>query len=88
MRKNCQHGQSRWKGTGRQPSQGGDGCDGTCQPQHPNMTNMVIKRLGSGGGGIFTVQMLTFSGKSAEKVMGVNGFDCPDIFLGAGVLNF
>ena len=47
MRKNCQHGQSRWKGTGRQPSQGGDGCDGTCQPQHPNMTNMVIKRLGS-----------------------------------------
>ena len=39
-------------------------------------------------GGIFTVEMLTFSGKSAEKVMGVNGFDCPAIFLGAGVLNF
>ena len=41
-----------------------------------------------GGGGIFTVRMLTFSGKSAEKVMGVNGFDCPAIFLGAGALNF
>ena len=41
-----------------------------------------------GGGGIFTVRMLTFSGKSDEKVMGVNGFDCPAIFLGAGVLNF
>ncbi len=39
------------------------------------------------GGGIFTVEMLTFSGKSAEKVMGVNGFDCPTIFLGAGALN-
>ena len=39
-------------------------------------------------GGIFTVEMLTFSGKSAEKVMGVNGFDCPAIFLGAGALNF
>ena len=31
-------------------------------------------------GGIFAVKMLTFSGKSAEKVMGVNGFDCPAIF--------
>ena len=41
-----------------------------------------------GGGGIFTVRMLTFSGKSDEKVMGVNGFDCPAIFLGAGALNF
>ena len=39
------------------------------------------------GCGIFTVEMLTFSGKSAEKVMGVNGFDCPAIFLGAGALN-
>ena len=33
-----------------------------------------------GGGGIFTVKLLTFSGKSAEKVMGVNGFDCPAFF--------
>ena len=31
-------------------------------------------------GGIFTVKILTFSGKSAEKVMGVNGFECPAIF--------
>ena len=47
-----------------------------------------LKQLCLWGGGIFTVEMLTFSGKSAEKVMGVNGFDCPAIFLGAGVLNF
>ena len=40
------------------------------------------------GGGIFTVKMSNFSGKSAEKVMGVNEFDCPAIFLGAGALNF
>ena len=42
----------------------------------------------SGGGGIFTVKMSNFSGKSAEKVMGVNEFNCPAIFLGAGALNF
>ena len=30
--------------------------------------------------GIFALKILTFSGKSAEKVMGVNGFDCPAIF--------
>ena len=39
-----------------------------------------LKQLCLWGGGIFTVEMLTFSGKSAEKVMGVNGFDCPAIF--------
>ena len=33
-----------------------------------------------GGGGIFPENILTFSGKSAGKVMGVNGFDCPAIF--------
>ena len=48
----------------------------------------LTKTAVSVGGGIFTVEMLTFSGKSAEKVMGVNGFDCPAIFLGAGALNF
>ena len=37
----------------------------------------------SGGGGIFTVKMSNFSGKSAEKVMGVNEFDCPAIFFGS-----
>ena len=31
-------------------------------------------------GGIFAVKILIFSGKGAEKVMGVNGFDCPAIF--------
>ena len=41
-----------------------------------------------GKGGIFAVKMLTFSGKSAERVMGVNEFDYPAIFLGAGALNF
>ena len=41
-----------------------------------------------GGEGIFTVEMLTFSEKSDEKVIGVNGFDCPAIFLGEGALNF
>ena len=51
--------------------------------KHGDQTSRIV-----GGGGIFTVQMLTFSGKSAEKVMGVNGFDCPAIFLGAGALNF
>ena len=40
------------------------------------------------GGGIFTVKMSNFCGKIAEKVMGVNEFDCPAIFLGAGALNF
>ena len=39
-------------------------------------------------GGIFAVKILTFSSKSAEKIMGVNGFDCPAVFLGPGVLNF
>ena len=29
---------------------------------------------------IFTVDMPFFSGKTAEKVMGVYGFDCPAIF--------
>ena len=50
--------------------------------------NCVGNQLCLGGGGIFTVNILTFSGKSAGKVMGVNGFDCPAIFLGAGALNF
>jgi len=31
-------------------------------------------------GGIFTVKMPFFSGKTAENVMGVYGFDCPAIF--------
>ena len=31
-------------------------------------------------GGIFTVKIPTFSGKTAEKVMEVYGFDCPAIF--------
>ena len=30
--------------------------------------------------GIFTVKIPTFSGKTAENVMGVYGFDCPAIF--------
>ena len=34
-----------------------------------------------GGRGIFAVKILTFSGKSPEKVMGVNGFDCSAIVL-------
>ena len=34
----------------------------------------------SGGGGIFAVKMPFFSGKTAEKVMGVYGIDCPAIF--------
>ena len=34
----------------------------------------------SGGVGIFTVKMPFFSGKTAENVMGVHGFDCPVIF--------
>ena len=29
---------------------------------------------------IFTVKMPFFSGKTAENVMGVYGFDCPAIF--------
>ena len=29
---------------------------------------------------LFAVKILTFSGKSADKVMEVNGFDCPAIF--------
>ena len=33
-----------------------------------------------GGGGIFTVKIPTFSGKTAENVMGVYGIDCPAIF--------
>ena len=32
------------------------------------------------GGGIFTVKIPTFSGKTAENVMGVYGIDCPAIF--------
>ena len=32
------------------------------------------------GVGIFTVKMPFFSGKTAENVMGVYGFDCPAIF--------
>ena len=32
------------------------------------------------GGGIFAVKMPFFSGKTAENVMGVYGFDCPAIF--------
>ena len=35
---------------------------------------------GKMGWGVFAVKMLTFSGKSVVKVMGVNGFDCPAIF--------
>ena len=31
-------------------------------------------------GGIFTIKIPTFSGKTAEKVMGVYGIDCPAIF--------
>ena len=31
-------------------------------------------------GGIFTVKIPTFSGKTAENVMGVYGIDCPAIF--------
>ena len=31
-------------------------------------------------GGIFTVKMPFYSGKTAENVMGVYGFDCPAIF--------
>ena len=39
------------------------------------------KRWGEGKGGwAFTEKMITFSGTSAEKVMGANGFDCPAIF--------
>ena len=34
----------------------------------------------TGGVGIFTVKMPFFSGKTAENVMGVYGFDCPAIF--------
>ena len=34
----------------------------------------------SGGGGIFAVKMPFFSGKTAENVMGVYGFDSPAIF--------
>ena len=29
---------------------------------------------------LFAVKILTFSGKNANKVMEVNGFDCPAIF--------
>ena len=43
---------------------------------------------GKMGGGHIYGKMLTFSGKSAERVMGVNEFDYPAIFLGAGALNF
>ena len=39
----------------------------------------IIVRLKLGGG-IFTVKMPFFSGKTAENVMGVYGFDCPAIF--------
>ena len=34
----------------------------------------------TGGVGIFTVKMPFFSGKTAENVMVVYGFDCPAIF--------
>ena len=37
-------------------------------------------------GGIFTVKMPFFSGKTAENVMGVYGFDCH--FLRPGVFTF
>ena len=36
--------------------------------------------LRGGVGGIFTVKIPTFSGKTAENVMGVYGIDCPAIF--------
>ena len=54
----------------------------------PPSLNQLSAASDKARGGIFAVKMLTFSGKSAEKVMGVNEFDCPAIFLGAGALNF
>ena len=34
---------------------------------------------GREGGGLYG-KIITFSGTTAEKVMGANGFDCPAIF--------
>ena len=36
--------------------------------------------MSGGGGAIFTIKIPFFSGKTAEKVMGVYGFDCPASF--------
>ena len=61
---------------------GGRGCAGALtrpSTRHLLPKNFEKTALGKRGG-IFAVKMLTFSGKSAEKVMGVNGFDCPAIF--------
>ena len=52
------------------------------------LTGVKLCLWGGGGGGHIYGKMLTFSGKSAERVMGVNEFDYPAIFLGAGALNF
>ena len=46
----------------------------------PSLNQLSAASDKARGGGIFAVKMLTFSGKSAEKVMGVNEFDCPAIF--------
>ena len=44
------------------------------------VSHLTLSQAVSGGGGIFTVKMPFFSGKTAENVMGVYGFDCPAIF--------
>ena len=44
------------------------------------VSHLTLSQTVSGGGGIFTVKMPFFSGKTAENVMGVYGFDCPAIF--------
>ena len=36
--------------------------------------------MSGGGGCIFTIKIPFFSGETAEKGMGVYGFDCPAIF--------
>ena len=45
--------------------------------KHGDQTSRIV-----GGGGIFTVKMLTFSGKHAGNVMGGNELDCSAILLG------
>ena len=42
----------------------------------PPSLNQLSAASDKARGGIFAVKMLTFSGKSDEEVMGVNGFDC------------
>ena len=57
-------------------------CPGAATSRQPRckIKAIVIEISNEWGGGIFTIKIPFFSGETAEKGMGVYGFDCPAIF--------